>query len=310
MRQTKRQWTMRRSFSHICRLFSTNKHVALSSAHAKQTMSVLRPDCYHLSPAIGLIALNSPCFMANLMSCTTSQELQWGLGSSCSLARELFFQAHPGDHIRTTRSRSKAISHLDVKLLGHVVGLAVSRAEPEVVASTLRTFGIESNKIRGVWTGVSFVRFTRLVDLIAVAWHGNQTTPALMMILQVVWEKSTDKACLLDFILALDKHYPVLAEEHQALKHDVHLQEAFVSSHFEFSELTEESLGKAAADVVHTECDLTYARGMEVMAVSLSQVQAFKPAIKLERHPYKGGLLCEAWFLLSSTSTLMRSPDL
>jgi hypothetical protein len=251
-------------------------------------MQILRPDRFHLSPAIGLIALNSPNFMGNLHSCPANQDAQWGLGSSCSLARELFFQAQPGDPVRTTRSRSKAISHIDVRLLGSIVGLAMSRADSDVVAKTLRKSGIESNRIDGEWTGVSFVRFTRLVGLIADASHGNKNTPALMMLLQVVWEKAADKAGLLDFILALDEQYPVLGDGYQSLKYDTQLRDAFTSSQFELSEMNEAAAGHAAREVLQPQCHQSYALAMELLAVSLSQVHAFKPAIKVEYHSYKG----------------------
>ena len=69
---------------------------------------------------------------------------------------------------------------------GHVVGLALSGGDAETVASTLRARGVESNKLNGEWTGVSFARYTKLVHLLRSAWEENPATPAVMMMLQLV----------------------------------------------------------------------------------------------------------------------------
>lgn len=167
-------WTMRRT------------RTLLTAAQVRGTMQILAPEARVLSPAVGLLYLNSSVFSANLYHCNIVEGHGWGLGQACALSKDIFFQQHPGGPVRATRSRSKAASHLSVSLLGQIVGLALSDVSDKKIASTLRAFGIESNKIDGEWTGVSFVRYTRLVDTIRSAWLENPATPALMMILQVV----------------------------------------------------------------------------------------------------------------------------
>ena len=114
-------------------------------------------------PSAGGLALySSPLFVSNLHRTHTTIS-SWGLRPSCDLARALFFRATPDDPLRATRSRSQAAAYLTPSLLGHVVGLSVTGADDAAIDRTLRAHGVETNKLCGEWTGVSFVRWTRLV---------------------------------------------------------------------------------------------------------------------------------------------------
>ena len=202
----------------------------LAPAHALGTMSVLRPEAWAVSPAIGLLARDAPGFVPNPLRCgVRSAAAPWALDRAHGLARELFYERRVGGGgaaaapVAPTRSRSAAAAWVDPPLLGHLVGLALAPGPPPDDAAldrALRARGIASNRARGAPTGVSLARFRRLVRLLAPrdddagACGGATTiapTPALAVALRFLWQTASSKACLLAFLRALDEHVPVLA---------------------------------------------------------------------------------------------------
>ena len=152
----------------------------LSGAHAPGTATILRRSHVHLSPCIGLITCSSRAVLANahsLGSGGNAQQLPVGWAATVAMALELFAAPRPGAPLRRTRSRSAASCHLTSAAAGHVLGLGLSCAPPEHVASTLRdACGIVSNRVEGEWTGVSLARYRRLVDIIASDSRHRQLT--------------------------------------------------------------------------------------------------------------------------------------
>ena len=178
----------------------------LSSVHARCTMRVLKPEAWHLSPCVGLIMRNSPTFMASLHRCRVADELDWGLGSACNLSRELFMQPRGvGDALRATRTKSQPATWISSSTMGHVLGLVLRGASQEESKALLQECGIRTNRLHGQWTGVSFARYQRLITLLREACcEDERATPALPLLLCWVWLQAESKACLLDFLLAVD----------------------------------------------------------------------------------------------------------
>ena len=207
----------------------------------------------------------------------------------------MFFRATPDDPLRATGSRSQAAAYLTPSLIGHMVGLSVTQADNDTIERTLRAHGVESNKLHGEWTGVSFVRWTRLVHMLREALTlGGEGSPALMLALRLVWEKSVDKQGLLDYLTGLDAHLPVFAESAARLADDREMRRDFLQAAFEPSELSEEALLRASETLsaggrgqVEAVDDAAFASSFEAVAAGLSQANSFKPAIKLDRHAYK-----------------------
>ena len=131
----------------------------LTVASAHGTARVLRPEALHFSPALGLVAFNSPTLCGNLLRCGGAGLAAWGVDRSAALARELFFQPTRRDPLRATTSRSMAAAHATPLVLGHLLGLATSGASRARVEETLAGLGIRSNRVGGEWTGVSLARW-------------------------------------------------------------------------------------------------------------------------------------------------------
>ena len=121
---------------------SRENPMGLCAAQCRGTMSVLLPSAYHLSPAIGLIAMHSQTFAANIRQSTVEHGCGWGLGPSSALARDIFSQTAPGEALRPTRNRSQAAAHLCPSMIGTILGLGITQACPEQVQTSLKAAGI------------------------------------------------------------------------------------------------------------------------------------------------------------------------
>jgi len=269
----------------------------LKASQVKGTLLVLKPEFRRFSPALGLVALGAPAFVNNLYSCTVRTPL-WGLSPSCDLAREAFFTRDPAvEEPRPCRNPSKPIAYTTPRVLGHILGLAVSRASEADVQKTLKENGIETNRVNGTWTGVSLARFKRLVSLIREAYQADEATPAVPLLTRIAWEKAEGKQDLLDFYRALSLHLgPVFNDEHRGLiaedSGSSAFSESFIEDAFTIDELQDEdAIGAASSHLAGDDDGRSpeYARHLELIAASLSQAQAFKPAWKILRHTYKGG---------------------
>lgn len=190
----------------------------LAAADALGTASAMRPEALHLSPLVGLMFSCGDDMLRNML------QLGGGggsggrdLGTACELARELFSCAGDRDDgivapppPRPTTNLSLPAPHLSASDLGHIVGLAVSRAGEGDVRAALARAGIASNRVRGAWTGVSRARFVRLVRLLRDAHEGSPSTPALHVLLRFLWARARGKADLLHYMAALNEHVPVV----------------------------------------------------------------------------------------------------
>eukprot|EP01032_Pedospumella_encystans_P026131 gene26131-29519_t len=196
----------------------------LSSVHAKGTSKILKADALKFSPCIGLLTSSTPNLIANLRS------LRVDLPAP-ELARELFHQRTSSydenlsafsrryGPVVVTKSRSRASYWLTSEIMGTMVGLAKrSTAEnkgsfPDCkIDEALNQHGIETNYVNREWSGVSMVRYRKIVRLLANDFEKEAHlgvcpyyTPALPVALAFVWEKAKTKKCLLDYLLAVER---------------------------------------------------------------------------------------------------------
>ena len=107
----------------------------LRPSDAIGTLSVLRPDRWHLSPAFGLALLSggSP-FVSRLYGlephapsdgAVLADGSKWRSTPSCRLARALFHRVQPDEPLRPTTNRSLPAAHLSPSLVAHVLALAL-----------------------------------------------------------------------------------------------------------------------------------------------------------------------------------------
>ena len=175
----------------------------LRPAQVKHTMAVLRPEWYHLSPAVGCAATAGDAVLSNMYR-TVSTTRESPFLAACDVARELFHSAGGGAP-RPARTRSRAAGHLDAGDLGALCAQALAGA-PEDDAKALRSRGVESNRKHGDWTGVSLARYLRLVDRLRAAKGFGCAVVA-----RRVWASARDRGELLDFLVGVDGAVPVFA---------------------------------------------------------------------------------------------------
>ena len=102
----------------------------LLPSHARGTMSVLRPEARHLSPAVGL-ALSSggshllsrlfelePTLADGALIETAAGVARWKGTPVCRLIRQLFHRQHPAETLKITANRSLPAAHLSPSLAG------------------------------------------------------------------------------------------------------------------------------------------------------------------------------------------------
>ena len=102
-----------------------------------------------------------------------------------------------------------------------MLGMALTQPQlsDRAIDDGLKSMGIECNKVGGQPSGVSLARFRRIVKLTRTACEDSpEDALAVPLLLRLVWEKAETKACLLDFLLALQHHRPVLLDAHSALQ--------------------------------------------------------------------------------------------
>lgn len=198
---------------------------SLTAAQIRDTTRLLRPDAVRYSPALGLLLFNAMSFVSNIRWCealATTMEHDRALANACTLAEELFFQRERSQPLALTRSRSRVGYYLTPSLLGHILGLA-SATPPlsdQELDEALRNLGVATNKVNGVKNGVSLARWRRVIRLAEPAAYasdgrGKWTSGvgaqlAIGMLLRVLWERASTKACLARFLTTLDAYTPVL----------------------------------------------------------------------------------------------------
>lgn len=254
----------------------------LRASRARGAFRLMRPSALHLSPAVGMIVASSPVFTANLFRAGApgmlNGHLGAGYGAAASLAQEMLHEAADGE-VRLCRSRSRAAAYLTPAIAGHILGLSLSRASATVIDITLRSIGVQTNRINGEWTGVSLARFRRLVSLLQESISESSSTPAVQLLLMCTWERVENKQCLLDFVLALDSHHPVLAHDHERIREAGPFRDDWLRAHFSPAELCSDSVNAAAQKVLEAcssrdgfrKANKELADALELVAVSIGQ---------------------------------------
>ena len=168
------------------------------------------------------------------------------------------------------------------------------------MTATLRDrCGIVSNRVDGVWTGVSLARFKRLVHLLSsdvsesIDLSSSSRGMCVPLFLQCVWERAESKRCILDFLLALDEHVGCLEPRwRDAFETDAGAVQEWCAETFKPGDTDESAVEMAARRVLHHQRAQglePFAHAVEVVAANLCDVHAFKPPNVLERHGYQGG---------------------
>ena len=166
-----------------------------------------------------------------------------------------------------------------------------------------------TNKVDGVWTGVSLARHERLVYLLREGSDvGHTLSLNLLLFLRFVWNQAASPECLVDFLLVGGTVYELSPEHmllnvrtyvhhlfgfHQAL--DSHRQvlvskedTAYLANErFTRQELTDDSAVIRAVENIAARAGARVAAGMgrdiELLAANVSSAHAFKPAHKQRR---------------------------
>lgn len=120
-----------------------------------------------------------------------------------------------------------------------------------------------------------------------------------------MWEKAKSKQCLLDFLLALDGHYPCIADEHAALRTDPAAQKEWLQLIFEPEHFHVSAVEDAAVAVFAGNSNW----GIELIAAALSRSNAFKTAIKIDKCEYNGGRPVPDCVEVSVDSLVKAPPD-
>ena len=239
----------------------------LSSSEVKGTASILRPDAQVVSPALGLVQLQSNAFVGNLLTVpppkhvnpnlkrkkkrqrkcrqdknhTSKNPLAPGLRQSCWIAQELFFRRDSSEPPAVTRSRSRAAFYLTPARLGHLVGMAiddVDRSQQDIESilknhcqiSGQTTSGGYRAVVDGVSTNVSLSRFLRLYTSVSDAYVESSVSPAIPLILRFLWERAQSKQCLLNFLDVVHDYRPIYLDPN--FRHNKSLRSAWVRDNF------------------------------------------------------------------------------
>lgn len=175
-----------------------------------------------------------------------------------------------------------------------ILGLVLSKASPEHVKAALNSRGVHTNKIHGIWSGVSYARWERLVELVcgvASTMRLEECEAGMPLLLRFLWEKATSKQDLLDFLLSLHQNAPLLGVLDAEFARDKGRQSAWVEEAFGPDEIEDEGvLEQAALSVLHKSIsDADFALNFERLGAGMSAVHASRAAVRVERHTYKGG---------------------
>jgi hypothetical protein len=147
------------------------------------TVSIVRPDRWHLSPAVGLALsgcgshLLSRLYELEPHALSDGSRLTdgtvWRGTPACRLVRSLFYRVEPDEPLRPTTNRSLPAAHLSPSLAAHVLGLAEAGGSDAATHAALRA-AVCSETGLGLpalarETGVSIARFQRLAEAVREA---------------------------------------------------------------------------------------------------------------------------------------------
>lgn len=267
----------------------------LTAAQVRGTMSVLRPEAFCLSPALGLLMFDNPVLVTNLMQCQVRYG-RGGLGlqAASGLASELFFQRYRGDPISATRSRSCAAHYMTPSMLGHMVGIALRRDVPTdcELDTQLGHLGVTCNHVDGKRTKVSLARFRKIIRLIAEDTRVPDGSLTLLLALRLLWEKAESKRCLLNFMLAVDSHHPLIADQHAALRNDPGRQAEWLELRFSSHELEDrDATDDSACSLLGLQAEDSHgvAVAVERLAAALSLARSAKRPVDVRHYSFCDG---------------------
>ena len=202
----------------------------------KTTMTVLRPETYHLSPCIGLaLSAGGSSFLSRLYELEPKTKVATGARGQAfdgvhtvwkgspvgALARDLFHRNHPEEPMRPTTNRSLAAAHISSSLCAQIVGLAWSRPGSAAVHSALRASTCSDTGLQlpalARETGVTIARFERLVEQICDADDVAGDDPmaslphaGMALLLRHHWLRSTSSGDLWTYLRELGTHFGAL----------------------------------------------------------------------------------------------------
>ena len=223
----------------------------LTPTRVRGTMSVLRPEWRHLSPAIGLVL--GPAFVNNVFEAGAAEigtlspavlkqkRAVVGCGPAMrTLAVELFHRNHDEETLYPTRNQSLPAAHLSASLTAHVAaiaraGLSGTNAHDALKGALCSATGLPLNKLARA-VGVSIARFERLVELVRVADNedGREGEPMAFpragsaLLMHHLWLTSSPSGRwpLWRYLKTLDEYYgPALIDP--AESEDVWLEKCF-----------------------------------------------------------------------------------
>ena len=186
--------------------------------------------------------------------------------------------------VEAARSKSASVPWLTTSDIGAIVGLAAADSPDEHVRDVLRMRRIETNRVRGIETGVSLAKHAKLVQMIADAMHRRGETRALPLVARVVWEKAQTKNDILDYTLSAAEHFSPLLGDHR-LAADADAQDEFLAATQSPADITPERAAAAAQNVLsENEC----AESLETIATSMATRRGGRIQVRLERHAFEG----------------------
>ena len=313
---------------------SSSSSRSLTHGNLIDTASILSPDYRFLSPCLGAaLSTNSP-YIGNMLrlgkitarmlkeegevhrdetkkpknkrkDSRPSQQMKNSETSSCQidhparLATLLYYQQSRQHPPRLTRNKSMAAAHLTPRLIGIILGLALSKDDNDIQRVLLKE-GIRSNHLHDEWTGVSLARWKALITATTTTEKGSiYLTSALW--LQALWEISTTKLDLLHYILALQESskLPILDETSElamSLVHDPTAQTEWATSSFHAEQdLSTESVRLAmnhllpSSSIKQHQQESCFSKDLEIACASMAIQHQDKPTISQGYYGYDGG---------------------
>ena len=191
----------------------------MSAADVRGTLAVVRCEHRTISPAYGLLLHAAPQPLNNAFDAAGVSASSLSAGEE--LLRQLLHHSVWDEPLSVSRNRSNPAPFLTPKLLGGMVGLALSKASEARVETTLRDLGVAQIARE---TGVTIARFARLVGLLqsSLQEHASGRSmlpcPPAALMSRVLWEISSSRADVSSYLLTVHSHIPVLSDDAPILR--------------------------------------------------------------------------------------------
>ena len=161
----------------------------LHPLRVRGTMSMLKPELWHLSPAVGLALSAGGSHLlgrlfeleprvaiadgARVTSADGQSEKRWVGSATTRLARDLFHRNHEEEPLYPTTNKSLPAAHLSASLHAHVGAIAGAGLSASAAHDALRRAVCSETQLTlpqlARETGVSIARFERLVEQVRLA---------------------------------------------------------------------------------------------------------------------------------------------